>query len=99
MIVKGKTSDGFAFEYDAERLDDMRLVDVIAEASAPNASDFARAHGASVLLTMILGAELKAALYEHIGKSHDGRVPQAALEAALTEIMATAGGKDAVKNS
>ena len=99
MTVKGKTSDGFEFTYDAERLDDMRLVDVIAETSAPGASDFARAHGASKLLTMVLGAELKAALYDHIGKSHDGRVPQAALETALTEIMQAAAGKDAVKNS
>ena len=98
MTIKGKTSTGFAFEYDAERLDDMRFVDVIAEIDAPGASSYTRARGASRLINMVLGAELKAALYEHIGSRHDGRVPQADLEAALTEIMAAA-GKDAEKNS
>lgn len=95
---KGTTSTGFAFEFDEERLDDMRFVDILAVVVDPKAKQFDRIAGASRLLTMLLGDELKAALYEHIGKAHGGRVPRAEVEAALEEIMASA-GKDAEKNS
>lgn len=95
---KGTTSTGFAFEFDEERLDDMRFVDILAVVVDPEAKQFDRIAGASRLLTMLLGDELKAALYEHIGKAHGGRVPRAEVEAALEEIMASA-GKDAEKNS
>ena len=35
----------------------------------------------------ILGLDQKRALYNHISASHDGKVPPAALEAELTEIL------------
>lgn len=95
---KGTTSTGFTFEFDENRLDDMRFVDILAVVVDPEAKQFDRISGASRLLTMLLGDELKAALYEHIGKAHGGRVPRAEVEAALEEIMASA-GKDAEKNS
>lgn len=98
-MTKGTTSTGFEFEYDEERLDDMRFVDVLSVVVDPEAGDLARVSGASRLLTMLLGADLKAALYEHIGKSHNGRVPRAEMEAALEEIMRAANRKDAEKNS
>lgn len=97
-MIKGKTSGGFEFEYDEHRLDDMRIVDLIAEADSPTASAFSRFRISSVLVEMILGAELKADLYAFIGKNYGGRVPQQDLEDALREIMAAA-GKDAEKNS
>ena len=97
-MVKGTTSDGFEFEYDEARLDDMRFVDVLAVVVDEEASLFDKVRGASRLLTMLLGEELKNRLYEHIGSHNDGRVPRAQMEAALEEIMAAA-GKDAEKNS
>lgn len=97
-MVKGKTTDGFEFEYDESRLDDMRFVDILAVVVDEEASLFDKVRGASNLLTMLLGPELKARLYEHIGSRNDGRVPRADMEAALEEIMAAA-GKDAEKNS
>lgn len=97
-MTKGITSTGFAYEYDEARLDDMRFVDVLAEVLDPDAGRFAKISGTSRLVTMLLGPEMKAALYEHIGKSHEGRVPRAELEASLEEMMAGA-GKDAEKNS
>lgn len=97
-MTKGITSSGFAYEYDEARLDDMRFVDVLAEVLDPEASRFSKISGTSRLVALLLGPKMKAALYEHIGKSHEGRVPRAELEAALEEMMAGA-GKDAEKNS
>ena len=97
-MIEGTTSTGFRFSFDERRLDDMRIVDLIAEIDNPDSSAFIKARGASQLITMLLGADLKAALYEHIGAVNEGRVPQADLENALAEIMAGA-GKDAEKNS
>lgn len=48
------------------------------------------------MIEMLLGKEQKKALFDHIGKSYDGRVPFAEVNKALTEIMQ--GGGDAVKN-
>lgn len=97
-MIKGTTSTGFEYAYDEERLDDMRFVDVLATVVDPDASLLDKLKGASQLLTLLLGPELKAALYDHIGKAHGGRVPRDDVEAALEEIMAAA-GKDAEKNS
>lgn len=97
-MVKGTTSGGFEYEYDEARLDDMRFVDVLAVVLDPEASLFEKTSGASRLVSMLLGEDMKRALYEHIGKAHDGRVPRDELETALGEIMRAA-GKDAEKNS
>lgn len=93
---KGITSGGFAYEYDETRLDDMRFVDILTVVVDEEAPAFDKIAGVSKLLTMMLGDEMKKALYDHIGKTHDGRVPRADLEKALEEIMA---GEDAEKNS
>lgn len=97
-MIKGTTSTGFQYEYDETRLDDMRFVDVLAIVVDPEAPQFEKIAGASRLLTMLLGEDMKKALYMHIGKNHDGRVPRADLEAALEEIM-QGQAKDAEKNS
>ena len=94
-MIKGITSTGFSYEYDENRLDDMRFVDVLAVVVNPEAPRFEKIAGASKLLTMLLGADTKKALYEHIGNDHEGRVPRAELEQALSEIMQA---KDAEKN-
>lgn len=96
-MVNGVTKSGFAFAYDPARLDDMRFVDVLAVVVDDEADMFARVSASSRLTEMLLGKELKAALYDHIGKSHEDRVPRETLEAELGEIMAAA-GKDAEKN-
>ena len=95
---KVTTSTGFVCELDEERLDDMRFVDVLAVVVDPKARPFDKITGVSTLLTMLLGPEVKKALYDHIGSFHGGRVPRAELEKALEEIMNGA-GEDAEKNS
>lgn len=97
-MIRGTTSTGFQYEFDETRLDDMRFVDVLAVVVDPEAPQFEKIAGASRLLTMLLGEDMKKALYMHIGKNHDGRVPRADLEAALEEIM-QGQAKDAEKNS
>lgn len=92
----GTTSNGFRFEFDEARADDMRFVDLIVEATDEEAEEFKKLSATSKMIEMLLGKEQKKALYEHIGKDYDGRVPFAELEKALTEIMQ--GGGDAVKN-
>ena len=89
-MVKGTTSTGFEFEYDERRLDDVRYVDVLAIACDDEVSDLDRIKAISALTGMLLGKELKQALYEHIGASHEGRVPPAELNQQLSEIMAAA---------
>ena len=93
----GTTSTGFAYEYDEQRLDDMRFVDVLAVVIDPNAGKFARVSGLSELIRMLLGTEMKQKLYDHIGESNDGRVPREDLEKALKEIMG-ATGEPEIKN-
>lgn len=96
-MTNGITSSGFAFCFDESRLDDMRFVDILATVVDPDAAEFDKIAGASKLVEMLLGKELKNDLYRFIGQSHDGRVPRAELEQALQDIMASA-GKDAEKN-
>lgn len=96
-MIKGKTTSGFEFTIDEAALDDMRLIDTMTAILTPGASKSdilaANSKGAEILL----GRELKNALYEHIGRQHGGRVPVAVFAQELKEIMA-APGKDAEKN-
>lgn len=92
----GTTSTGFAFQFDERNADDMRMVELIALGDDDTASEFQKLAASSKILEMLLGKEQKAALYDHIGKSNDGRVPLADLMKAMAEIM-NAGG-DSLKN-
>lgn len=95
---RGTTSTGFRYEYDETRLDDMRFVDVLTVVLDPEAPQFEKISGVSALIGMLLGRELKAALYTHIGQRFDGRVPRAELEKALEEIMLGSGAESELKN-
>lgn len=87
----GTTSTGFAFKFDERNADDMRMVELIAISDDETASEFQKLAASSKILEMLLGKEQKAALYDHIGKSNDGRVPVGELMNALTEIMNSGG--------
>ena len=86
-MKRGTLSNGFEYEYDETKLDDMRFVDALADFLDPEASLFDKIRGTSKILEMILGKEMKDALYKHIGKDYDGRVPRAELDRALEELM------------
>ena len=95
-MKKGTTSTGFAYEFDEQNADDMRMIELIAISDDDGATEFQKLSASTKILEMLLGKEQKAALYEHIGQAHNGRVPIADLMKALNEIM-SAGG-DSLKN-
>lgn len=86
--MKGKTSTGFEFDIEDERLDDMELVDIMAEIDE-NPLLMPK------LCKMLLGEEQKKRLYDHL-RSEDGRVPIEATTNAIQEIFSSPGD---LKNS
>lgn len=87
----GVTASGFSYAFDAAALDDMLLVDELAVLVDPESEGFAKLTSISRILTMLLGAEQKKALYAHIASGNDGRVPMAVMEEVLNEIIEGAG--------
>lgn len=85
--MKGKTSTGFEFDIEDERLDDMELVDIMAEIDENRClcQSFARCSWER--------AEKR--LYDHL-RSEDGRVPIEATTNAIQEIFNSPGD---LKNS
>ena len=65
----------------------MRIVDLIATTMDEDAEEFDRLSASSKVIELLLGKEQKAALFAHIGQTHDGRVPFGVLESTLAEIM------------
>lgn len=86
--MKGKTSTGFEFDIEDERLDDMELVDIMAEIDENPLL-------MTKLCKMLLGEEQKKRLYDHL-RSEDGRVPIEATTNAIQEIFNSPGD---LKNS
>ena len=86
--MKGKTSTGFEFDIEDERLDDMELVDIMAEIDE-NPLLMPK------LCKMLLVEEQKKRLYDHL-RSEDGRVPIEATTNAIQEIFNSPGD---LKNS
>ena len=86
--MKGKTSTGFEFDIEDERLDDMELVDIMAEIDE-NPLLMPK------LCKMLLGEEQKKRLYDHL-RSEDGRVPIETTTNAIQEIFNSPGD---LKNS
>jgi hypothetical protein len=88
-MINGVTKTGFKFSVDKNCMNDMELVDVLADTSMDDA--FRMSHVIKKLLPM----DQRAALYDHVRV--DGRVPVDAVVAAVEDIF-TAIGNDG-KNS
>lgn len=88
-MINGVTKTGFKFSVDKNCMNDMELVDVLADTSMDDA--FRMSHVIKKLLPM----DQRAALYDHVRV--DGRVPVDAVVAAVEDIFAAI-GNDA-KNS
>lgn len=85
--MKKKTASGFEFEVDDNVLDDMRLIDMLAALMDDDTPEFQKVVAMPKLLTFILGAEQKNALYKMIADENGGRVPIEKISAALGEIL------------
>ena len=83
-MVKCKTRTGFVCELPENVMDNMELLDVLADDST-NA-----AFRSSAAVKMILGVEQRKRLYDHL-RAEDGRVPVAAVEKALEDIFQSFG--------
>ncbi len=81
-----RTSSGFACEIDPVVLDDMEALDLAVRIDREDALAY------PPFLEKIMGAENKAALYNHL-REPDGRVPIAKVGAEISEILDQLGGK------
>ena len=84
-----RTASGFEFELDPKQLDDMELIEALADLDK-NPTGIPR------VLRLILGDDGKGRLYEHC-RDESGRVPASRVAAELVEIFRL--GQDAVKKS
>lgn len=89
-IIKGTTSTGFNFEISTDNLDNMEVIDLMAEAE-----NDANPSVISKLSTLILGVEQKKALYDHIRKN--GRVSATVFMQEFSEILNTNNEDDDIK--
>jgi len=82
-MIAGKTSSGFEFEVSEHALDNMELVDLIAEGSEDPLT-------VSKIVKMVLGTEQRKKLYDHV-RTEDGRVPTAVVGTEIAEIFSAFG--------
>ena len=95
-MKQGVTSTGFAFDFDEQRANDMRVLRHIRSCIDPEATPLEKTSALCDLPVLLLGKAQTDALYKHLEEKNDGRVPPAELERELTEIMR--GGGEASKN-
>lgn len=78
------TQSGFTCEIDPKVLDNMELVDALADVQGDNPLAY------STVSRLVLGKETRAKLYDHL-RTGDGRVPAADVDRELSEIMQALG--------
>ena len=82
-MLNGKTKSGFEFSVDPSVLDNMELLDAVAEIDTNPLA-------VSKVISMVLGAQQRKALYDHL-RAEDGRVPVKAASDAITDIFNACG--------
>lgn len=94
----GTLKNGFVFEFDETVADDMRFVDLLAEAADESASRLRQLKAVERLVNMLLGSEQRARLYDHIAAEYGGRVPVDVFKDCFREIMTYDYGDVSLKN-
>lgn len=89
-MKKGKLDNGFEYEVDEKVLDDMEMLDALAEAQGEDPLKI------SVVSKKLLGKEQRQRLYDHL-RDEDGRVPVEVASQAIVDILLDLG--DEGKNS
>lgn len=87
--VKGTTSSGFNFSLDTDDMNDMRVIEALAEIEKGNVLYVVD------LIKLMLGTKQKEALYKHIANK-DGKVSPELCMVEIKEIFEKAG--EEVKN-
>lgn len=83
-MVKGVTKSGFEFELEENVINNMELVDALADCADDNPFAVSKA------VKLLLGNDLRQKLYDHL-RTEDGRVPMEDVSAAVSEIFAAFG--------
>ena len=90
-MIEGKTTTGFKFKFNENRLKDMRFIEILSEVDS-NPLLLPK------MVTFVLGKELKDKLYEHVEK--DGIISVEDVSKEMEEIFCIAGkGSEEVKKS
>lgn len=87
-MIAGTTKSGFEYKIEDANLDNMELVDAIAEADGNPIA-------VSKIVLLLLGAEQRKALYDHL-RAENGTVPVGAVKDAILDIFQNSGST--VKN-
>ena len=82
--MKGKLKNGFEFDIDEKALDNMELIDAMAEAQEDDPGKFSKA------TLLLLGKEERKRLYDHL-RADDGRVPIQSVADSFVEIFQALG--------
>lgn len=77
--VSGETESGFVFNIEVERLDNMELIDALAELEDDPLQ-------MSTVIRLLLGKEDKKRLYDYV-RTDEGMVPSGLIEKELGEIF------------
>lgn len=85
MIIKGKTSTGFAYAFDERLRNDWRILAAIADSESDDAT--LKIKGTTNLVRLFLGVEGEAKLMAHIAELNEGFVPATAVTAELVDIL------------
>lgn len=82
--MKGKLKNGFEFEVDENALDNMELIDAMADAQEDNPAMFSKA------VLLLLGKDQRKKLYDHL-RDKSGRVSIEAVTNSFVEIFEALG--------
>jgi len=85
-MLKIELSNGFKFDFDETVLDNMELVDALAECENNELAIIP-------VCNLLLGKDTKKKLYDHL-RDENGRVPIQAVMDSLMEILEEKAGKD-----
>lgn len=80
-LLKGKTAAGFEYQVDPDALNDMELMETIAEVD-DNPLKLPK------VIRLVLGDAQKKAFYDHY-RNDSGKVPVDVISAAFVEILST----------
>ncbi len=79
-MVEGVTTSGFKFSGDEKVMDNMELIDALADLDSGNTLAMSK------VCKLVLGDETRKELYDHL-RTDDGRVPPKEVEKELLEII------------
>ncbi len=85
-MIEGKTRSGFAFQLDENAVNNMELVDALAETEGDDPVAISR------VCLLLLGRDTRKRLYDHL-RTPEGRVPVDRVSAEIMDMFEAFGSK------